>query len=471
MDIDVEDGDIDSDNAFGESDMEKFKDFSFRGSSKPAKVNGFKHQKTAVDFMTDSEGEQLSEDEDGTQELSDVDGGISEDDEQEHVDTNEELDEESEPSAKKGSSDAESTEDEEGEEEEEEEEEEDDESDDSGDEERTRRAELRKIMNSEQKTVVATISQAAKADAQKGNAIKRQRKTFDSFLNGRIRLQKALVATNSMVAVEEKASNTPQPYLAAEEMAIKYWNELEIMRQKLQKAGNLTETVKKRKRAIDVETPSSAIWQRMEDSELIEIGHRQSILEKWSSKVRGATAISVSQKLNNNTQSNITDVLQEQLSHIERLVKRTKTPRSCAPLQAQQKLTEDPNIYDDADFYQLLLKELVDQRMADSTAVSVPLNEGGRPITQWTAVKEAKTRKNVDTKASKGRKMRFTVHEKLQNFMAPEERGSWEPDAIGRFFGTLLGQKMSLGEDDGAESGDEEDETPLAEEALMLFRS
>ncbi|TKA72770.1 hypothetical protein B0A49_04935, partial [Cryomyces minteri] len=59
------------------------------------------------------------------------------------------------------------------------------------------RAELRRIMAEEQKTVAATISQAAKADAEKGRAVKTQRTTFDSLLNTRIRLQKALIATNT----------------------------------------------------------------------------------------------------------------------------------------------------------------------------------------------------------------------------------------------------------------------------------
>jgi protein AATF/BFR2 len=86
-------------------------------------------------------------------------------------------------------------------------------------------------------------------------------------------------------------------------------------------------------------------------------------------------------------------------------------------------------------------------------------------------VKEAKTRKNVDTKASKGRKMRFTVHEKLQNFMAPENRGSWEPDAIERFFRTLLGQKITLGEEDASDGGEGEVGVSLEDEGLVLFRS
>jgi protein AATF/BFR2 len=468
MDMDDADGEIDSDEAFGEGDEEKFKDPPFRGSGTTTKTNGIRQsRKTAADSMSNSEDENTGlrsnedEEQDGTSgQSSDKDGSGDSSDE-------ETTEEDDRSNAKGDTSEASEADDYD----------EDSDSDDNeeavDDEEKSRRAELRKIMNEEQKTIAATISQAAKADADKGIAVKLQRKTFDSLLNVRIRLQKALVASNSMVAVEEKHENDVLPYQAAEEAAIKLLNTLDALRLEMNTAGGSAKVGEKRKRVVEHNTPSSEIWKNLQDLESSAIKTRQSTLEKWSARVRDATALPISSKLNNTVrQQTITDVLQEQLSNSERLIKRTMMPRSCAPVQAKLKVTEDPNIYDDADFYQLLLKELVDQRMVDSSSVSAPLGDGSRPVAQWTAVKEAKAKKNVDTKASKGRKMRFTVHEKLQNFMAPEDRGSWEQDAIDRFFGTLLGQKMSLGEEDADESvNDEGDEGPLAEEALMLFRS
>ena len=53
-------------------------------------------------------------------------------------------------------------------------------------------------------------------------------------------------------------------------------------------------------------------------------------------------------------------------------------------------------------------------------------------------------------------------------FRSPEDRTSWEPEAVDRFFGTLLGQRMDLGEDVESEA---ESEPAGEEEALMLFRS
>jgi protein AATF/BFR2 len=468
--VDDEDGEIGSDAAFGESDEEKFKSFTFRGSGTVMKPNGTDHNRTsAADFMSDSEevtgrslnSSERSQDEEEQHEL------LSDEDASNSSSNDESMEDDVVPPTEKDTSDGSDTD---------EDEEMDSEDDDVVDEdEESRRAELRKIMNEEQKSVAATISQAAKEDAQKGIAVKQQRKTFDQLLNVRIRLQKALVASNSMTAAAEKHGNDALPYQAAEEAAIKLLNTLDALRQELNAAGGSAKAGGKRKRTVKTDTSNSEIWNQLQNSESAVIKTRQSTLEKWSARVRGATALPVSSKLNNTArQQTITEVLQEQLFNPERLVKRTRTPRSCAPVQAKLKIAEDPNIYDDADFYQLLLKELVDQRMTDSSSASVPLGDSGKPLTQWTAVKEAKTKKNVDTKASKGRKMRYTVHEKLQNFMAPEDRGSWEQDAIDRFFSTLLGQRMDLGEDDmdGALADEDGgDGVPLAEEALMLFRS
>ncbi|CZR51869.1 related to Che-1 protein [Phialocephala subalpina] len=476
IDMDDEDGEIDSDDALGDSDLEKFKDFTFRGSSTPSSLSGGKKARpTAADFMSDSDEEDEgvalngheSDEEESEEDVldtagqhpeevdSDVDGSVGQ--AYESVLSSEDDEDKSESGS--GSNEDEESEDEL------------EDSGDDADDEKSRRAELRKIMSEEQKTVVATISQAAKADADKGNAVKEQRKAFDSLLGVRIVLQKALVATNSMAVTEERDSEEPtnQPYEAAEEAAIKLWNTLDSIRHDLQKASSGTKSSKKRKRDIDTAAPSSAIWERMQASEVAAIDNRQSTLEKWSSKVRGITAMPVSRKLNPTAnQQSITSVLQDQLASSDHLIQRTKIPRSCAPIQRDSKVTEDPNIYDDGNFYQMLLKELVDQRRVES--IANPVNAAGKTM-QWTAVKEAKTRKVVDTKASKGRKMRFTVHEKLQNFMAPEDRRSWEGYAIDGFFGSLLGQKMSLGEEDSEENDEGWNGVPLEEEGLMLFRS
>ena len=468
MDVDEEDGEIDSEAAFGESDMEKFQDFTFRGSAKPRAVNGSKQRPTAADFMSDSgdDGRALNGDgtEDGEtdEDILDVEKQHTEasgDENQISGDSSDEDDGPQTDGESVGSNVTESEGDFET-------------SSADEDEEKARRAELRKIMSEEQKTVVATISQAAKSDADKGNAVKQQREAFGCLVSVRMTIQKALVATNSMAVIEEKEEEyiETHPYRAAEKAAIKLWNTLGGIRHQLSKSDTEAKTGQKRKRDIDTSTPSYTIWERMQASEVAAIDTRQSNLEKWSAKLRGASARPISRKLNPMAaQQSIISVLQDHLGSSDNLVNRTKIPRSCAPVQRDLKVNEDQNIYDDANFYQLMLKEFVDQKRMD--AIATPgLGGDGASLLQFKAAKEAKTRKDVDTKASKGRKLKYTVHEKLQNFMAPEDRGSWEQDAIDRFFGTLLGQKMTLGEDE-VEDDSDSNGVALEEEGLMLFRS
>jgi protein AATF/BFR2 len=113
----------------------------------------------------------------------------------------------------------------------------------------------------------------------------------------------------------------------------------------------------------------------------------------------------------------------------------------------------DVEIYDDTDFYQQMLRDVIDARGRGNGL-------GGAE--DWIAVqKQKKAKKKVDTKASKGRKLRcasfpflldsscsekslfdsYEVHEKLQNFMVPVPvQGSWHEEQVDELFASLLGK-------------------------------
>ena len=65
----------------------------------------------------------------------------------------------------------------------------------------------------------------------------------------------------------------------------------------------------------------------------------------------------------------------------------------------------DCETYEDAEFYQQILKEFLESQSLTSGDIA--------------RAKKVKRRKLVDRKASKGRKIRYHVHEKLVNFMVP----------------------------------------------------
>ncbi|KAI0593231.1 apoptosis-antagonizing transcription factor [Biscogniauxia sp. FL1348] len=459
---DQSDAEIDSDNAFDEKDEKKFKNYVFRGSSKP-KVNTAKRAKraTAADWMASdgedaesSDGAQLQDNEDSDEE------DLSEDDEVNGFIDDEA--EESEESEEEGDED-------EGKESGSEEEETDEEDDDEDMEEPSGasgadRATIKEMMTAGQRSVVNSLSTALQKDIAKGRAVRRQRKAFDALLNVRIRLQKSLVAVNSFSTVEDPEDQL-EPYEAAEAAAIKLWNAIDKFRTAIQTEP--AKTGQKRKRAANTDTPSQDIWDNMEVVEQRAITRRRAVLQKWSHSARNMRTVDrSSRKFATSSEKPLTTMLDEELDAPDRLIKRTRTPRSCAPAQVAKKVNEDPNIFDDADFYQLLLKELVDLRTGDTSGT------GAQAATiRYTAAKEAKAKRHVDTKASKGRKMRFNVHEKLQNFMAPEDRRSWEQSAIDRFFGALFGQKMVLHEDEDVSDDEEMGGVPIEDDGLRLFRN
>lgn len=434
----IDDEEIDSDEAFGEGEEEIFKKKGFTFKDSKAVTNGRSRRPVAADFMSGSEL-------DGPSDSDRTDGQLAESEAEEDGTDDED-----------GSSAGEDSEDES----------EDEHIDgmDDGDSQ----SDLRKRFAQAQKAIVPTISQAAKEEAQKGVAARQQRRMYDSLLNLRIRLQKGLVAINSLgEATGNYDSDGKEVYEAAEEAAIKLWTTIDGFRASLlpdQKTGQ-----KRKRHTFDADTPTEALWEHMQSIEEDAAAKRKEVLEKWANKVKHTVAtISKERQLGGAAQSVVAALEGQLVSSAERLVKRTRVPRSCAPTQAARKVAEDPSIYDDADFYQLLLKELVDQRSSDAGAGANGAN-GDVPTVRWTAVSEAKTRKLVDRRASKGRKLRFTVHEKLQNFMAPEDRRSWEEEAIDRLFGTLFGQRMGLKED--AEDEGEGDEAVAQEEGLKLFRN
>lgn len=342
------------------------------------------------------------------------------------------------------------------------------------------RATLRQMMAESQRSVIATISAATKADIAKGKAIKQQRSTFDALLNTRIRLQKSLIAVNSFSPPTDGKSNpTSEPSIqAAETAALKLWNQLDTLRQSLREDSSAS---KKHPFEATLTTPTSALWSHMQTHETQTTPHRRAILSKWSIKLQLPAQLRPNlSSISSSTQTPLPALLDQHLStqNSTRLMARSRIPRSCAPSSlptSPSSSSLSPKIYDDSDFYTLLLRDLVDQRMGDNNTNNNPSNTTSLPplhsFATNTDLKPPKRhRPNVDTKASKGRKMRYTVHEKLRDFMVRDDRSTWGEKQVTELFGGLLGVRNAE-RDVLMEDEDEENEERREEEGLMLFRS
>lgn len=209
-------------------------------------------------------------------------------------------------------------------------------------------------------------------------------------------------------------------------------------------------------------------------------GYRNETIEKWNNKIRAANGIPLQKKFKVINQS-IVSQIQAAATDRERLVKRTQLRRSQYSILGQEvsievtqakpetvpddddqvsEVVKDKHlqdyhteIFDDGDFYQQLLKELIDNRVSDSTdPVLLEMR-----YAQLKQLQVKKSKKVVDTRASKGRKIRYQVQEKIMNFMAPEPRGTWHDEMIAELFKNLLGQ-----------GGDEVDEV-VVEDGFKMF--
>lgn len=204
-------------------------------------------------------------------------------------------------------------------------------------------------------------------------------------------------------------------------------------------------TSKKRKRGSP-EYLDNALEAASQMAELVN-SHEHTIISKWSDKVSSATSALGSQNKfkalgPQNTLRQIESILSQDM---ERLVERSRIRRGASgkaikvvgrdgahePVAGEKDASAE--VFDDTDFYQALLRDVVDVGHGLGGAAGGPGS-----YANFNNVSRKKAA-GVDPKASKGRKLRYHVHEKLQNFMAPIPMISWEKEQIDELFKGLLG--------------------------------
>ena len=452
-DVDGDDSEIDSDEAFTSGDEERFKEYTFRGSRKTRTDNaptsrspGYLNGKARSDGLEENMEDLDMEDE----EQSDLDSEYESDLEMEDDPDNDDFEAEDEDDTEATSDDAED------------------------DHERpgvhSDRAALRALMSSDSKTVAASISAAATADAQKGRAVKEQYQTFDRLIDMRIKLQRGLTALNTL---STESADGADAVKKAEKAALQLWSTLESLRHDFLDAQDNANTVsksRKRKRPMPAtrDTSTSSLNSRVEGLEDISLPQRRAVLDKWSGKVRASTAIAEPRPrlLGGDTRSaGITGVIDAYLTTQSSKLVAEATSHTANSLNT-------PFTFEDSAFYQSLLRDLINSR--STTNQSSSNNLSATILPSMTRLPK-KHRPNVDVKASKGRKIRYTVHEKLMNFTAPETLVGtrWGDQQKDEFFGSLFGGKKILDErdeDSDAEVNGGSDDRGGESVALRLFK-
>lgn len=341
-----------------------------------------------------------------------------------------------------------------------------------------KRNKLKELMTQERKVMLNRISTSTQTDALKGFAVISQQRQFDNIIDARIKLQKAVQSANALPLNNEtfeefqesnseelqaQATNSLTTLLdALLSLRTKIYNKEKVMKEPLKL------TIKKR--------TLSEYLSETENLDAILKKNREQVLTKWSHKVQsasGAQALNASKfkALNQGSAQQV----ESNLMDMDRLVKRTRlNRRNVVPMgriedeemeddtnaeksHIDRSLKEDPDVFDDEDFYRVLLNDLVNKKLTEGAP------SGGLVITK------TKVKKNVDTKASKGRKLKYTVQEPIQNYEAPNGSFKWDDLQIDEFFAGLLGQRVDFAEGSDDDSSEDEEKEMLKQDGVKLF--
>ncbi|XP_063810897.1 protein AATF isoform X2 [Pseudophryne corroboree] len=311
-------------------------------------------------------------------------------------------------------------------------------------------------------------------DVAKGQSIKNQLAIWDQLLEGRIKLQKALLLSNQLPQHDTFALFKKE---GGEEFIIPLMNSYKALKELMRSLVHLQDELlfqfpetqylidgKKcnvdsdeeilsddevEKEEAEIPKNKGPLKRKLQVKEYPDFmakrfaefrSYRNSTLQKWHDKTKLTGKIG---KGLGSSERSILLQIEQIMSDKERLQRRTQTKRSLYSIlgksqheslpvpehtsdetmgvQAEGKpnsqLKElDEEIFDDDDFYHQLLRELIERK-----TTSVDPNDQVAMGRQWLAIQKlrSKIKKKVDTKASKGRKVRYHVHSKLVSFMAP----------------------------------------------------
>lgn len=175
-----------------------------------------------------------------------------------------------------------------------------------------------------------------------------------------------------------------------------------------------------------------------EYSEKIEENHekytsyRNQVLQKWHDRTK-----SVKDAKNPLANLSIVTKIENSLLGKNEMIRKSQIYRGDYDVYGVEKTAGDveiPEIFDDSEFYHQLLRELIeyksniDENQAEITQKFIELQKV-----------RSKMKKKVDTRASKGRKIRYIVHNKLVNFMPPTDPGTYTDEARAELFKSLFG--------------------------------
>lgn len=316
-------------------------------------------------------------------------------------------------------------------------------------------------LRQQEQDMLENLKQHKDEDLKKGQAVKNQRALWDKTLEFRFLLQKAFSTSNRLPQEPVRSS-----FCADEEVSEAYSDLISASKKTLDSLLDLQEALLEKNPLIAQSTNGNPVQSSKkhsgdsknadgeDDEEWLRISQllkrvapfRDQSIDKWQRKTQvttGAAAIkSKLQAFNQNISVQVAAYMRDPSRMIKQMQQRrstvgifgsdvpAKVPEGVDHANVEEAQPDgDPELLDDSEFYQQLLKEFFET--IDPTSSEAAFYALKRMQT--------KKRKIVDRRASKSRKIRFNVHEKIVNFMAP--RPANLPPMAPKLFENLFGLK------------------------------
>lgn len=309
----------------------------------------------------------------------------------------------------------------------------------------------------QEQDIVKNLKRHKDEDILKGQAVKNQRALWDKTLEFRFLLQKAFSSSNrlpqepvrsSFCESDEGVSAAYSDLITSSKKTLD--SLLELQEALLEKNpsvaqsldGNSGKTSKKHSEDYkNLDAEGDEDWGRLSHMHKRIAVFRDKSIDKWQRKTQVTTgAAAIKGKLHAFNQ-NISDQVAAYMRDPSRMIKQMQQRRStvgvfeAVPVGVnntkgkEENPDGDPELLDDSEFYQQLLKEFfetIDPTSSESAFYAIKKMQ-------------TKKRKIVDRRASKSRKIRYNVHEKMVNFMAPQPMDL--PPMAPKLFENLFGLK------------------------------
>uniref|UniRef100_A0A182WJC7 Apoptosis antagonizing transcription factor/protein transport protein n=1 Tax=Anopheles minimus TaxID=112268 RepID=A0A182WJC7_9DIPT len=303
----------------------------------------------------------------------------------------------------------------------------------------------------------------------KGLAVQNQLKVWERLLEMRIKVQPCLIASNGLPPsssicrnlaskneefrqksdeVAKTVSETLEQMLELQELLLGRYSETkDLLKSGSKRKASSLKNSNAKQMALD--GYGQILASRCKDME----EYRNSVLTKWHDRTN------IASKMRNNPKQSLSVLkkIEDSLINREELVRKTQLYRggytllgrqipsteAIKPAIEERDATEEPTIssvydgeiFEDSDFYHQMLRELIEYK----TSTTDSPQEIANKLAELQKLRN-KMKKIVDTKASKGRKIRYVVHNKLVSFMAPVPDHDWTDEAKDELFGSLFGQ-------------------------------